>query len=86
MHLKSGINYEADKVIKEIFDSLKNRYQNNLESMNGSGFVFNYLHLLYYKCHNINKNLAGSNADSPEWIKNRKATIDPINKKDNKYF
>ena len=29
-------NDEADEVIKEPFDSLKNRYQNNLESMKGS--------------------------------------------------
>ena len=29
------INNEADKVIKELFDSLKNRYQNNMESMKG---------------------------------------------------
>ena len=27
------ITDEADEVIKELFDSLKNRYQNNLESM-----------------------------------------------------
>ena len=27
------INDEADEVIKELFDSLKNRYKNNLESM-----------------------------------------------------
>ena len=27
------INDEADKVIKELFDSLKIRYQNNLESI-----------------------------------------------------
>ena len=33
------INDEADEVIKEIFDSLKNRYQNSLESMKGSEFV-----------------------------------------------
>ena len=39
------INDEADEVIKELFDSLKNRYQNNLESMKGSEFVFNYVHL-----------------------------------------
>ena len=36
MHSKSNkkeimINDEADEVIKELFDSLKNRYQNNLE-------------------------------------------------------
>ena len=30
---------EADKVIKT-FDSPKNRYQNNLQSMRGSEFVF----------------------------------------------
>ena len=45
MHSKSDnieimINDEADKVIKELFDSLKNRYQNNLESMKCSEFVF----------------------------------------------
>ena len=33
-------NYEADKVMKELFDSLKNRYQNNLES---SEFNFDYV-------------------------------------------
>ena len=30
------MNDEADEVIKELFDSFKNRYQNNLESMKGS--------------------------------------------------
>ena len=47
MHSKSGnikimINDDADKVIKEIFDSLKNKHQNNLEPMKGSEFVFAY--------------------------------------------
>ena len=36
------INDEADEVIKELFDSLKNRYQNNLESIKSSEFVFDY--------------------------------------------
>ena len=43
------INDETDEVIKELFDSLKNRYQNNLESLKGSKSVFDYVHLLYYK-------------------------------------
>ena len=34
---------EADKAIKNLFDSLKNRYWNNLESMRGSVFVFDYV-------------------------------------------
>ena len=60
-------------------------YQNNLESMEGSEFVSVYIHLLYYKCHEINPNCGGSYIDSPDWIKNKKATINPINKK-NKCF
>ena len=32
------ISDKVDEVIKEIFDSLKNRYQNNLELMKGSDF------------------------------------------------
>ena len=41
------INGKADKIIKEFSDSLKNRYQNNLESIKGNEFVFDYIHLLY---------------------------------------
>ena len=37
--------------------------------MKGSDFVFNYVHLLYYKCHKINLNHGGSDVDSPDWIK-----------------
>ena len=49
MHSKSDnteimINDEANKVIKELFGSLKNRYQNNLESMKCSYFIFDYVH------------------------------------------
>ena len=40
-------NDEADKVIKKLFDSPENRYQNNLESMKGAEFVFDYVHFLY---------------------------------------
>ena len=34
------INDEEDKVVKELFDSLKYRFQNNLELMKDSEFVF----------------------------------------------
>ena len=54
--------------------------------MKGSKFVFDYVQLLYYKCHRINPSCGGSYIDSPGWIKNKKATINPINKKDNKCF
>ena len=46
-----------------------------------------YVHLLYYKCHEINPNRGGSYVNSPDSTKkNKKATINPINKKDNKCF
>ena len=80
------ISDEADEVTKELFDSLKNRYQNNLESMKGSEFVVDYVHLMYYKCHKTNLNRGESYLDSPDLIKNKKAIINPINKKDNKCF
>ena len=43
--------------------------------MKGSECVFDYVHLLYYNCHKINPNCGGSYVDSPNWIKNKKATI-----------
>ena len=48
--------------LKQLFDSLINRYQNNLESMKDRGFVFYYVNLLHYKCHKTNSQ---SNIDSP---------------------
>ena len=50
------ISDEADRFNEKDFDLLKNRYQDNLESMKGSEFVFDYVQLLYYKCHKINLN------------------------------
>ena len=41
---------------------------------------------MFYQCHKINPNRGGLYIDSPDWIKNKKATINPINKKDNKCF
>ena len=43
------INDKTDEVINDIFDPLKNRYQNSLESMKAGEFIFDYVDLLYYK-------------------------------------
>ena len=85
MHSKSDnieiiINDEADEFIKELFGSLKNRYQNTLKVMKDNEFVFNYVHSLYYKFHKINPNRSGSYIDFPDCIKNKRATRNPINK------
>ena len=73
-------NDEADEVVKALFGFLKNIYLNDLGSMKGSKFVFDYVQLLYYKCHKINLSRDQSYRDSPDWIKNKKATINRFNK------
>ena len=50
------INDEADKVIKQLFDSLRNRNWHDLKLIKGSGFIFDYVYLLYYKYQKINTN------------------------------
>ena len=45
IHLKSDnieitITDQTDEIIEKLFNSLKNKYQNNLQSMRGGGFVF----------------------------------------------
>ena len=91
MHSKSDnieimVNDGADEAIKELFDSVKNRYQIDLGSIKGSELVFDYVHLLYYKCNKVNLNRGGSYIDSPDRIKIKKATTNSINKKGSKCF
>ena len=71
----------TDEVIGKLFNSLKNRYQNNLQLMRGSDFILDYVQLLYYKCHKINLNRGGSYIDFLDWIKNKKVLINLIIKK-----
>ena len=75
------INDKADEVIEKFFKSLLNRHQNNLEKpMRGTYFIFDCVNLFYYKFHKINFKQGGSNINSPDWIKNKKATIKSIKK------
>ena len=79
MHSKSNnieimINDKADEVIEKIFESILNKYQIRLETS-----------LLYYKCHKIHFKQGGLYIGSPDWIKNKKATTNYINKKNNTF-
>ena len=70
-------------VVDEVFKSLLSRYKNNLEtSMRGSDFIFNSDQHMYYKCQRINFRRGGSYIESPDWIKNKKSTINPKDKDD----
>ena len=80
------INDEGDEFIKELFESLKDRYQNNLKPTKGCEFVFDYVQLLYYKCRKINVNHGESYIGSPDSMKNKKVAINLTNKKNDKCF
>ena len=68
------IGYETDDIIKKLFESLKKRHQEGLETkVKGSQFVFESVDLLYYSLHKISFNRGGSCIDSPDWFKNKKA-------------
>ena len=74
---------ETDKVIEELFKSFLQRYQEELEeSMRGSHFIFDSVDALYYDLNKISLNRGGSYIDSPEWLKNKKATVNPKNNDD----
>ena len=79
--------YETDDIVEELFDSLLQKYHFALENTGGgSDHVFDSIDVLYHKLHKTSLNRSGSYIDSPEWLKNKKATINPINKKDDKCF
>ena len=50
-----------------------------IEEEKRSEFVFDSANLLYYKLHKISINSGVSYIDSPKWIQNKKATINPKN-------
>ena len=71
---------DTDEIIKELFKSLLQRYQENLqEIMRGSDFVFDGVNFLYYDFNKISISRGGSYIDSPKWIKDKKSTINPKN-------
>ena len=69
---------DTDEIIKELFKSSLQRYQENLqEKMRGSDFAFDGVNFLYYDFNKISINRGGSYIDSPKWLKNKKSTINP---------
>ena len=74
---------DANEDVDELFESLHSRYQRNLEtSLRGSYFIFETVQLMYHICHKVNFKLGSSYADSPDWIKKKKTTINLKNEDD----
>ena len=74
---------ETDEIIKKLFDSLLQKYQDGLEeSIRGNEFIRYSVGLLYYYLQKIGFKRGRSYIDSPEWLKNKRATINPKNNDD----
>ena len=72
------IGSDTSDVIKELFKSFLQRYQEGLqEKMKGSDFEFDGVNLLYYDFNKISLNRAGSYIEFVKWIKDKKSTINP---------
>ena len=74
---------ETDEIIKGIFESFLQKYEENLqEKMKGSDFEFDGVNFLYHDFNKISLHKGGSYIDSPKWLKHKKSTINPINNDD----
>ena len=72
---------ETSDAINELFKTFLKRYQERLETkMKGSSFIFERVDSLYYHLYKISLNRGGSHIDSSEWLKAKRATINPKNK------
>ena len=78
MHTKSDnleimIGSDTNEVTEDLFKSLLQRYQENLEEkMRGSEFNFDAVNLLYYDLNKISLNRGGSYINSLDWLNGKK--------------
>ena len=69
---------EKDEIIEKLSEFLLKNCKKDLEEpMRESEFVLDSINLLYYHLQKIGLKRGGSYIDSPEWLKNKKATINP---------
>ena len=65
---------------------LDNNQKEEQITWGGSGFGFESVDLMDYKLHKTSLKRSRSYIESPAWLKNKGARINPRNKKDNKCF
>ena len=88
MHTKSNnveimIGSKTNKIIEDLFESFLQKHQEVLEeSTRGSEFAYDSVDALYYNLNKVSLSRGGSYMDSPKWLKNKKAIINPKNNDD----
>ena len=78
---------DTNDIIEQLIASFLENYEDPvLESRNGSGYSYDSVEMLDIHFHKIEIKRGSSYTDSPEWLKNKGATINPKNTKDNRCF
>ena len=79
---------DTEDVNNTLFNTLLQRFQHAQETSNdkGSEFIPESVELLYYYFQKINIRRAESYIMSPDWIVNKKATINSKSERDSKCF
>ena len=80
------VRSDNKNIIEELFNSFLNSYQKEEQIIKGSDFILENVELLDYHLHKVSLKRGGSDIKSPEWLVNKRATINPKNIKDNKCF
>ena len=80
------VGSERSMVVDDLLKSFLKEYQYFLKTkMKKSNLTYDRIRAFYYKPYKISINgSGGSYIDSPDWLNNKKATINPKNKNDNK--
>ena len=73
---------ETGHIIRDLFRSFLHHYQEQLKIIKATEFIFESVELMDYKLHRVRLRRGGSYIKSPEWLANKKATINPENKND----
>ena len=74
---------DTDEITELLFESFLKIYELNLqEKMKRSDFAFDGVNFFYYDFNKTSINRGGSYIDSPQWLKNKKSTINPKNNDD----
>ena len=71
---------ETDGIVDELFELQRLQEARETSNNRGSEFIHENVGLSHYIFQKISLKRGGSHVDSPEWLKNKRATINPKNK------
>ena len=72
---------ETDGIVEEFFELQRLQEARETANNRGSEFIHENVGLSHYIFQKISLKRGGSHVDSPEWLKNKRATINPKKKK-----